>query len=118
MHRIVLGMCAILADESFRIDDKGHLRPLDLSNIEDVSFGPNLTPAAPERSSQGPTMDAGASAQEATEKIDTKKDLILDRDLYRTYFQTMSRPDLILFFGLGVIFAFSVKFLGLFPCVT
>lgn len=63
-------------------------------------------------------MEAVASAQEEAKEIDSKKDLILDRDLYRTYFQTISRLDLALFFGLGIIFSSSVKFLGVFPSVT
>lgn len=98
-----------MADEAFRIDNEGHLRPLQFLDTE---LGIEDSSPNPEESNQYFTANADESQQVITTKTDLKKDLVLDREVYRTYFGTISRTDLILFFVLGLIFAFSLKFPG------
>lgn len=67
----------------------------------------------PERSSGEANSSSNIiSMKIAPNTVDQKTTLVTDRDVYRTYFGTIGRLNLALYFGGGLLFAFSLKFTG------
>lgn len=108
-----LGNCARLADRVFTVDE-GYIRPIQYA---DINGGVDDKDSTPESSSPGAiaTEKVVISANVTPKNVELETTQVTDGDVYRTYFGSIGRFNIILYFLGGVVSDFCLKFPGMSP---
>jgi hypothetical protein len=103
-----------MADRAFKIDEGGHLKPIEprgeKTPTEDITMAPEATDEINAPDDQSHSAHLTKRKEEVS--VHSRPNATSDSKVYATYFRSIGSNNVVIFFVFGIAFAFCLRFPG------